>query len=233
MVYASWGTGYESDVAPNQPKYSNRGEALEALQSRQIELGLKGEVFNGEWSVAAFDIDRPVSADSGSCETDVVDSCRRVRDGSQVHRGVEASLATRLGAWSLGGGAMALRARREDSADASLNGLRPTNVPAYTLKLQVGYRVTDVPGLELLANGMYESNRMVLPDNSLSIPSVTRLDLGLRYEQRWGRSNLVWRAGVDNVLNQNAWRESPFQFGHSYLFPMAPRTFALSLQATL
>jgi iron complex outermembrane receptor protein len=43
----------------------------------------------------------------------------------------------------------------------------------------------------------------------------------------------MWRAGVENVTNQNAWRESPFQFGHSYLFPMTPRTFALSLQASL
>ena len=38
---------------------------------------------------------------------------------------------------------------------------------------------------------------------------------------------------IKNVTNQNAWRESPFQFGHSYLFPMTPRTFALSLQASL
>lgn len=232
MVYASWGTGYESDVAPNQPRYTNRGEALPALQSRQLELGARGVLGNGEWSVAAFDIDRPVSADSGRCDNND-DSCTRVRDGSAVHRGIEASLAGRYGPWRVGGGAMALHARRQGSADAAVNGLRPTNVPAYTLKLQLGYNVAALPGLELLANGLYESDRMVLPDNSLSIPSVTRVDLGLRYEQHLGSGTLVWRAGVDNVFNQNEWRESPFQFAHSYLFPMAPRTFALSLQATL
>jgi iron complex outermembrane receptor protein len=150
-----------------------------------------------------------------------------------VHRGVEAMLAAQLGAWNIAAGAMALQARREDSADTSLNGLRPTNVPAYTLKLQLGYRVAGVPGLELLANGLYESDRIVMPDNSLSIPSITRLDLGLRYQQPLAKGLLVWRAGVENATNQNAWRESPFQFGHSYLFPMAPRTFALSLQASL
>jgi iron complex outermembrane receptor protein len=150
-----------------------------------------------------------------------------------VHRGVEAGIATRHGAWSIGGGAMALHARREDSANASLNGLRPTNVPAYTLKLQLGYRVAQLPGLELLAGGLYESERIVMPDNSLSIPGVHRLDLGLRYEQAMGHSTLVWRAGVENLTNQNAWRESPFQFAHAYLFPMAPRTFALSVQAIL
>jgi iron complex outermembrane recepter protein len=231
MLYASWGTGYEADLAPNNPRYVNRGELLSALRSQQLELGIKGGLENGEWTVAAFDIDRPVSGNFGSCDID--DSCTWARDGSAVHRGVEAGIAARYGAWSIGGGAMALHARREGSADAAIDGKRPTNVPAYTLKLQLGYRLAEVPGLELLANGLYESDRIVLPDNSLSIPSVTRLDLGLRYEQPLGKSTLVWRAGVENVTNQDAWRESPFQFGHSYLFPMAPRTFALSLQASL
>jgi len=231
MVYGSWGVGYEADVVPNQPRYTNAGQALPALRSQQVELGLKGLLDNGDWTVAAFDIDRPVSADVGSCDLDA--SCTRVRDGSQVHRGVEGSANTRIGAWSLGGGAMALQARRQGSADAALNGLRPVNVPAYTLKLQVGYDVAAVPGLQLLANGLYESDRIVMPDNSLSIPAVTRLDLGLRYQQRVNGSTLVWRAGVQNVTNEDAWRESPFQFGHAFLFPMAPRTFALSLQASL
>jgi iron complex outermembrane receptor protein len=231
MVYGSWGVGYEADIVPNQPRYTNDGQALPALRSQQVELGVKGLLANGDWTVAAFDIDRPVSADVGSCDLDA--SCTRVRDGSQVHRGVEGSINTRFGAWSLGGGAMALQARRQGSADAALNGLRPVNVPAYTLKLQVGYDVAVVPGLQLLANGLYESDRIVMPDNSLSIPAVTRLDLGLRYQQRVNGSTLVWRAGVQNVSNEDAWRESPFQFGHAFLFPMAPRTFALSLQASL
>jgi len=231
LLYASWGTGYEADVAPNNPFYANRGQVQPALRSQQVELGIKGGFDHGEWSLAAFDIERPVSAAFGTCDAE--DSCTWARDGNAVHRGVEATLAARLGAWNIAGGAMALQARREDSADASLNGLRPTNVPAYTLKLQLGYRVAALPGLELLANGLYESDRMVLPDNSLSIPGITRLDLGLRYQQSLGKGTLTWRAGVDNVTNQNAWRESPFQFGHSYLFPMAPRTYALSLQASL
>ena len=231
MLYASWGTGYEPDLAPNNPRYINRGELLPALRSQQVELGAKGAVDNVEWTVAAFDIDRPVSAASGSCDAD--DTCTWGRDGSVVHRGAEAGINGRFGAWSLGGGAMALHARRENSATDSLNGLRPTNVPAYTLKLQLGYRVASVPGLELLANGLYESERIVMPDNSLSIPSVARLDLGLRYEQPLAKGTLTWRAGVQNVTNQNAWRESPFQFDHAYLFPMAPRTFALSVQASL
>jgi iron complex outermembrane receptor protein len=232
MLYASWGTGYESDVAPNQPIYVNRGRPLPALESQQIEAGAKGLLGrNTEWTVAAFDIRRPVSADIGSC--DVADSCERKRDGEQVHRGVEAGIAGNYGAWTIGGGAMALQARREGSADSALNGLRPTNVPAYTLKLQLGYRVPQLQGLELLLDGLYESDRIVMPDNSLRIPGYARFDFGLRYAQTVGRTALVWRAGVSNLFDERAWRESPFQFAHSYLFPLAPRTFGLSLQASL
>ncbi|HOM13934.1 MAG TPA: TonB-dependent siderophore receptor [Rubrivivax sp.] len=231
MLYASWGTGYEADLAPNNPRYVNQGELLSPLRSQQFELGAKGGFEQGAWTIAAFDIERPVSASAGVC--DVAHSCVWQRDGGVVHRGVEGTLAARVGAWSAGAGAMALHARREGSATAAINGLRPTNVPAYTLRLQLGYRVDSVPGLELLAVGAYDSGRIVLPDNSLQIPGTGRIDLGLRYEQQLGARMLTWRAGIENLTNERAWRESPYQFDHSYLFPLAPRTIALSIQAEL
>lgn len=231
LLYASWGTGYEADLAPNNPRYVNHGELLSALRSQQFELGAKGLLQRGEWSLAAFDIQRPVSASAGPC--DVANSCKWQRDGDVVHRGVEGTISTRVDVWSIGAGAMALQARREGSANAAINGLRPTNVPAYTLRLQLGYRVDSVPGLELLAVGAYDSERIVLSDNSLRIPGVGRLDLGLRYEQQLGPRMLTWRAGIENLTNERAWRESPYQFDHSYLFALAPRTFALSVQAQL
>ena len=231
LLYASWGTGYETDLAPNNPRYVNRGELLSALRSQQFEAGGKGVLEHGQWSLAAFDIERPVSAGAGTCDVD--DSCVWRRDGEVVHRGVEGTASARIGAWSIGAGAMALHARREGSASAAINGLRPVNVPAYTIRLQLGYRVDSVPGLELLGSGAYDSNRIVLPDNSLQIPGVGRIDLGLRYEQQVGHSLLTWRAGIENLTNERAWRESPYQFDHSYLFGLTPRTFALSLQVEL
>ncbi|MFY8017762.1 MAG: TonB-dependent siderophore receptor, partial [Inhella sp.] len=40
-LYASTGEGVESEVAPNRSRYRNAGQALPALKSRQLELGLK------------------------------------------------------------------------------------------------------------------------------------------------------------------------------------------------
>jgi iron complex outermembrane receptor protein len=231
MVYASWGRGVESEVVTNRPRYTNAGEALPALTSRQAEIGWKGATESTEWGIAAFDIERPLYADIGACDDDA--TCTREADGTQRHRGIEASAAWHAGPWTLRGGTQWLHARREGSRTAALNGTEPTNVPARTLKLQAGYAVATLPGLGLLGGLVYESERRVLPDNSARIPGWTRLDLAARYAMRAGGTTLVWRLGVDNVADRRAWRESPYQFSHAYLFPLAPRTWRLSLQADL
>ena len=87
-----------------------------------------------------------------------------------------------------------------------------------------------VPGLAVLAFITHEGERMVLPDNSVSTPGWSRLDVGLRYMQALPTAKLVWRAGVTNVANNRAWKEAPFQFDHAYLYPLAPRSLHASVQ---
>jgi iron complex outermembrane receptor protein len=130
---------------------------------------------------------------------------------------------------SLLGSAAALRARREGAIDPADNGLRPTNVPERSVRLQAGYHFAAWPGSALIAGLAHEGARVVLPDNSISIPSWTRLDVGARLVQRLERYTLTWRLGVDNLADRRAWKEAPFQFGHAYLFPLAPRTWRASL----
>lgn len=229
IVYASWGQGVESFVAPNRPGYPNPGAPLAAQKSRQIELGAKGELGSADkadastsWSVAFFDIERPTVTDTGDAY---------FADGTQRHRGIEGSLAWRSGPLSVSASVMALKARREGAQDASLNGLEPTNVPSRSIRLQAGYDLAAVPGLSLLGTLVHEGDRAVLPDNSVRIPSWTRLDLAARYTiPTTGQTRTTLRAGIDNVTNERAWRESPFQYGHAYLYPLAPRTASVTAQ---
>ncbi|MEF7617423.1 TonB-dependent siderophore receptor [Aquincola sp. MAHUQ-54] len=231
MVYASWGQGLESDVAPNRSRYTNAGEALPAIKSRQTEVGVKHERDEVSASLVGFLIDRPVAEDIGACEDD--GSCTRRIDGSARHRGVEASGAWHRGPWQLRGSAMWLHAERRGSSIDGINGRRPTNVPARSLRLQAAYAPGAVPGLQLQAGLVHEGDRMVLADNSARIPGWTTVNLGARYVQRLAASQLTWRLGVDNVGDRGAWRESPFQYGHVYLYPLAPRTFRASVQIDL
>ncbi len=233
MLYASWGQGVESEVVPNLPQYSNRAQALPALKSWQIEGGIKGATERFEWTAIGFDILRPAFADFGACDINVADSCTRTLDGNVRHRGLELSGGGRFGAWGLRGSSQWLRSRREASQQPGLNGRQPTNVPALTLKGQVAYTIADIPGLSVQANALRESRRQVLPDNSASIPGYTRFDAALRLDTRVGATGWTWRAGVDNLTDTRAWKESPYQFNHAYLFPLAPRTWRLSVQADL
>ena len=241
LVYASWGQGVESDVAPNVPldatatppvpRYVNAGQALPAARSTQWEVGFKGGAGAAEWSAAAFDIRRPLFGDIGSCGPL---PCTRGLVGEQRHRGVEGSIGWQAGAWGLRGGAQWLHARVANPADPTSDGKRPPNVPAVTARVQAEYRPPAVAGLRLLAAGSYESAREVLPDNSAQIPSVTKFDVGARYEAPLGATGRwTLRAGVDNVFDRRAWRESPYQFGHAYLFPLEPRTLRVSLEVDL
>jgi len=227
-AYASWGRGVESEVTPNRARYVDAGRALPALQSRQLELGYKHSGRSLDWRVAAFDIERPEWRDVGSCSAN--GSCVRSADGTARHRGVEAEAEWRGGALSLRGSLLALHARRGGSTDAGLNGLRPTNVPAGSVKLQGAYNLAAVPGLAVLAFVTHEGERMVLPDNSVATPGWTRVDLAVRHTQPLGGGRrAVWRAGVDNLADQRAWKEAPFQYGHAYLYPLAPRMLHASV----
>ena len=228
LLYASWGQGIESELTPNLPIYRNAGEAF-TLKSRQTELGFKHESDTLGVGLAVFDIERPASSDD--CDATRTNCLRRI-DGVAHHRGLEANGQARWGAWSLGASAMWLKARREDSASASLEGQRPPNVPARTLRVNAGHQFTS--SLSAFAALTAESNRTVLPDAAaLRIPGWARLDLGTRFEQRAGASTLTWRAGLDNATDRRAWKEAPYQFGHAYLYPLAPRTWRVSLTADL
>jgi iron complex outermembrane receptor protein len=223
----------ESEVVPNLPGvYTNAGQPLAALKSRQAEIGLKHGGTSVDASAALFDIDRPATADRCDAGSGL---CTRVTDGSARHRGAELLLSWRAApAWQLHGSAMWLDAERRGAVeDAALNGLRPTNVAARTGRLQAVHQPAGVPGLSLLASLVYEGNRMVLPDNSVRIPGWTRLDLGARYLQTVGSTSLTWRLGLDNATDKRAWKEAPYQYGHAYLFPMAPRTWRVGLQADI
>ena len=240
MVYASFGQGVESEVAPGRSRYTNAGEALPALTSKQFEIGIKGSL-NGVldqllWSAAYFNITRPMFGDAGSC--DKTATCTRQIDGTAKHIGLELTASTPLAnatqPWHVDGGVTLINAKRAGSSiDASQNGLRPTNVPDWVLRLNATYKIAAIPGLQLNGHISHEGKRAVLPDNSITIPAWTRLDLGASYSTKISNTATTWSFGVDNVMNKSYYKESPYQFGHVYLFPGAPRTARLSVQIAL
>jgi iron complex outermembrane recepter protein len=219
----------ESEVTPGNPLvYTNAGRPLPALKSRQTELGVKGEAQGVQWSAALFDIVRPHFDDA--CAS----GCVRQIDGEARHRGLELSAGTRSGPWALDAGLTLIDAKRQGAViDPSLNGKQPTNVPKHVLRAAAAYRVPAVPGLTVKAQVSHEAGRAVLPDESITLPAWTRFDAALRYDTKIGNTQTTWSLGIDNLADKRYWKESPYQFGHVYLYPGAPRTIRLSVTAAL
>ena len=240
-VYASYGQGVEAQVVPNKAsQYTNAGAALPALKSRQVEVGLKGGQQTGQqdapkdlsWQLALFRIIRPMT-NLDDCNYLGITPCLGQNDGQAVHSGLEASAQWAQGPWRLGGGVTLINAVRQGSVlNPAANGQHPTNVPNWVLRAQAAWRISGVPGMELQGSMSHEGQRSVLADGSITLPAWTRFDAALRYDSKIGSAPTTWTLGVENLFDKRYWKESPFQFGHVYLFPGAARTLRLGLQTS-
>lgn len=238
-AYASYGEGVETQVVPNKTaQYTNPGQALPALKSRQVEIGLKGGQKTGPqdaqqdlgWQVAAFRIMRPMT-NLDDCNNLGITPCLGQNDGQAVHTGLEASAQWAQGPWKLASGLTLINAVRQGSLlNPAANGQYPTNVPNWVLRAQAAWRVTGVPGLELQGNVSHEGVRSVLADGSITLPGWTRFDAALRYDTQLGSAPTSWTLRVENLFDKRYWKESPTQYGHVYLFPGAARTLRLAMQ---
>jgi iron complex outermembrane recepter protein len=59
------------------------------------------------------------------------------------------------------------------------------------------------------------------------------LEAGVSYSTKLQGVATNWALGIDNLLNRQFFKESPYQFGHIYLFPQQPRSLRISMQAAL
>lgn len=224
-AYASYGEGVELFAAPNNANYANAGQFLGVQRSKQVELGAKGKVGNTlSWNTALFHIERPAAYDLAG---------ERVVDGTQTHKGLDAGLQWRQQQWLIAGQAQWLDARLSGAGlNTALNGSKPLNVPALTLRALAQYRFADVPGLRTSLRLSHEGPRSVTEDGSIHLPSWTTLDFAAHYDTRIGGTRTQWTLAVDNLADRHYWRESPKQFGHYYLYPGAPRTLRLGVKAS-
>lgn len=220
-IYGTLAHGLESGgVAPIET--SNPNQDLGPNRSRQLEFGVKGIAGDGvSVSAAVFQIT------SGLEYTDANNTF--VRNGVQNHRGLELSAQRSSGSLAYGASLLALRARQEDTGDATLDGKRVTNVPNLKTTVWGEYAVAAVPGLKLNGQWQYAGRKTFDPANTVDVPGYHVVGLGAAYGMKMGATNVVLRARVDNLFDKFYWRDVTQDLG-GYLLPGAPRTFRLSAQ---
>lgn len=149
------------------------------------------------------------------------------QNGRSTYQGLELSAAASLGPqWRIGGSLMALDATY-GQGDASINGNRIAGTARLIASAQMGYRVPQVPGLQLFAGVKYTGNTMLDAQNRIQVPSYTLLGLGASYDTLVAGKSATLRVQVNNAANKRYWG---YQYA-GYIKPGDSRS--VSLTATM
>lgn len=221
-VYALVSHGLQhGGVAPMQT--TNENQVLAPQRSHQVEIGAKAALGNDiNLSAALFEIRQ------GLEYTDANNTY--VRNGRETHRGLELTAqgrATPALDWSLS--LMALNTRQQGTGQASIDGKRVTDVPAFKSVAWVQYAVAAVPGLKVDGTWQYSGKKAFDVDNTVFVPDYHVFGVGASYGMKWGATNITLRARAENLFDKFYWRDVTPELG-GYLLPGAPRTFRASAQ---
>lgn len=218
-TYLSYAKGLEQgDPAPVGA--TNQNQLLDPLASRQLEAGVKWDVMPElNLQTALFRIEKPL---------EYVDTSNTwIQNGKQVHTGVELNAAGRITpSVTVFGGVTLLDSEQQSTGDPARDGRQKANVAKRRASLFIEY---VAPGTGLAINGrwQYVASRPATDDNTVWVDGYHVFGVGARYSTKIAGIPTVFGLSVDNVFDQNYWKD----VGGGYLHLGAPRTWNASLQA--
>lgn len=220
-VYANFTSGLSrGGTAPATA--ANAGEVFEPYKTEQYEAGVKLDRHGLISTFSVFQIDRP------NALTNPVTNMYSF-DGKQRNRGLELSTSGQvLPSLNLMASATFYDAKLANTAGGVNQGNDANGVPNHTFNLSADWGLPWVPGLSVNARGIYTAQTPYNAENTLTLPSWTRVDVGGRYTTVLGGTPVVVRVSVENVFNKNYWLSSSTLLTVGTV--AAPRTVLLSAQ---
>lgn len=219
-AYASYVESLQQGgTVSNNPIYTNAGEVLDPLVSKQWELGVKKDSTHWSGTAALFRVEKTSEYDE-SCG---VSCLTRKQSGKSVFQGLELGATLRLSSlWSVGGNLMALDTEYASGSD--YEGKRVAGAPRLVATAQVAYSVPQVAGLQLRLGAKYTGKTPLRPDNSLDVDGYTLVSLGASYDTLVNGYATTFRVNINNLLDDKYWM---YQYAN-YIKAGEPRTFNLS-----
>lgn len=188
----------ETGVAPDNA--ANRGKALPAARTRQVDGGFSYSLTNNfKLVAAAFDVEKPYfNLDSNNVYTAL---------GTERHRGVEVSatgsVTPRL---SIVAGAVLMDARTTGQAvNEGRIGKRPVNSTSQLLRMSAEYLPRGLEGVSIDLGIDHDGKRIASVSNAISLPPRTILRAGARYRFRVHGLDAQLRILMDNITNRFSW----------------------------
>ncbi len=225
-AYGSYSTGFE----PISPEYVQfpalYGGPFDPERSAQVELGAKGEFFDGALlaTLAGYRIVKQnvlVSANAPG-RPELLE-----QRGEVLSRGVEVGLAGRLAPnLNLTTGYAFNRAEIAESNDPAEIGRIKENAPKHMAHLWGTYTLAGGPlaGLGVGGGFNYVGERNTFAEN-LQLPSYFILNASLFYEI----NNVRIALNVENLTDETYWAGG---YSFNRLFPGSPRSFLVSVGYT-
>lgn len=202
----------------------NGGQQLEPLKSVQYEVGGKLSLGRFNAGLALFQIDkastfyRPLNA----TEAEFGNFAR------QRNRGIEFTVdGEPVDGLRIIGGVTVTDAKLREADTPALIGNTAPGVPNVLANANVEWDLPFAPALTLTGRVVYTGEQKVDRENTLTLGSWTRFDLGARYVALVADKPLTLRFNVDNVANKRYWA-SAFNITGVQLLQGGPRTFKVS-----
>ena len=222
-LYANYIEGLTAgDTAPWNA--SNSGQSLAPHVTKQQEVGIKYDGGRVGAGVALFSTTKPFGMINGDRLF--------VNGGEQRNRGIELSVfGEAMRGVRVLGGLTLLDGEIVNGVDGALEGKRPIGVPRSQATLGADIDVPGVAGMAISPRVVYTASQYADANNTMAIPSWTRVDLGARYITEINKQVVTFRARIDNLFDHNYWASTGGYPGYGYLVLGAPRT--LSVSATI
>ncbi|USI77621.1 TonB-dependent receptor [Sphingopyxis sp. USTB-05] len=196
-VYGSYTCGLEeSGTAPGNA--ANRNEALPAIRTKQIDVGVRLSVAPGLRLLAgAFDITKPYFSTD---EDNIFTALGQVR-----HRGFEISMtANPTKQVSIVAGAVVMDPKvTGEAVELGRVGRRPLGQEKVTFTGDVDYRLPWLDGASLDLSLTWTGRRPSSRDKVVSTDPYLNLDLGARYAFKLGNFPALLRLQLRNLTNSN------------------------------
>ncbi|MFW2176943.1 MULTISPECIES: TonB-dependent receptor [unclassified Moraxella] len=224
-LYANYTEGLAEGDRSYDQTATNYGIPLAPKVSKQTEIGAKYDsgVIGG--GIALFNTKQPRAYlhDNGN-GTKTFGTY-----GENQHQGVELNVyGSPTHNTRLLGGLSYINAEQKDTGDTASNGKDVIGVPKLQGNIGLEYDVSQIDGLTLTGDVLHTGKRYADANNTLAVDGATTLNLGARYQTKFGTTPVTLRGDIENVTDKNYWSSVGGYPGQGYLNAGQPRTVKLS-----
>ena len=187
--------------------YSNSGEILGPLVSKQYEIGAKYSLNESILLTSAlFRIEK-----ANQYSDFATPKPKYVQDGKQIHQGLEITATGKVtDNLTLFGGGTLMDIEVSESNNPALEGKKPTNAASKMAKLYAEYNIPIIQGLTVTGGAYYTGEKYGNTTNTDKIPSYTLYDAGLRYKTKLDKYPTTFLVNVSNLTGKDYWASANY-----------------------